>query len=206
MSYGWTPDTNVANFEGYGILADCSLAGYVPALPPNQTQLTIPSNLDPEFLGLAFGVQNYTCSSSNSYTSVGAVGELIDVSCYVNASWFSTIQDVLYPAWDELSQSVTIQEVIDFVHLINPPANLAQHYFVPNPVTGQGLSPKWDFTSSGKFEGNPEAYVIGRVNGTLSSPDDPISKTAYYLSRLDGPYELSRLRFLLNNHLPSLCT
>ena len=103
---------------------------------------------------------------------MGAVAEIIDASCYVNASWFSTIQNVLYPAWDELSQAMSIQQTIEFVHFLNPPANLAQHYFVHNPVTNQGLSPKWDFTSNGKFEGNSEAFVIGRVNGTLSSPND----------------------------------
>jgi len=179
LQYGWTPDSNAADFKGYGKVADCSLSGFVPSFPSNQTQLTIPSNLDPQFVGLAFGVQNYTCTSSNNFTNVGAVAELIDVSCYVNAPWFDTIQDVLFPAWDELSQSMSIQQAIEFVHFLNPPANLAQHYFVPNPATGQGVSPKWDFTSNGKFEGNTDAFIVAKGNGTLPSPDDPKKDVAW---------------------------
>ena len=65
------------------------------------------------------------------------------------------------------------------MHFLNPPASLAQHYFVPNPTTGQGLSPKWDFTSSGRFAGNADAYVVGKGVGTLSSPDDPSKDVAW---------------------------
>lgn len=63
--------------------------------------------------------------------------------------------------------------------MLNPPANLAQHYFVPNPTGGQGVSPKWDFTSSGKFAGNADAYTLGRGVGNLPSPDDPSTDVAW---------------------------
>ena len=111
--------------------------------------------------------------------STGAVAELIDVSCYTSAPFFDTLQDELLPAWDALSQEVSIQQALDFVHFLNPPASLAQHYFVPNPTTGQGLSPKWDFTSSGRFAGNADAYVVGKGVGTLPSPDDPSKDVAW---------------------------
>jgi len=52
--------------------------------------------------------------------------------------------------------------------LVHDPAVLGQHYYVPNPV-GPGLSPKWDFTSSGATAGNPNAYVIGVKVGDLPS-------------------------------------
>ena len=39
-------------------------------LPANQTQLVLPTNTTPTFVGLAFGVQNYTCTSSNNFTYV----------------------------------------------------------------------------------------------------------------------------------------
>ena len=61
----------------------------------------------------------------------------------------------------------------------NPPRNLGQHYFVTNPVTGQGVSPKWDFTSSGENKGNPNAYVVGKGVGTLPSPNDPTTDVAW---------------------------
>lgn len=49
--------------------AFCSLDKFVPSFPSGQTQLVVPSE-PPKFLGLAFGVQNYTCTSSNNYTCV----------------------------------------------------------------------------------------------------------------------------------------
>ena len=63
-----------------------------------------------------------------------------------------------------------MQLIIDFLHLVDPPEVLAQHYFVPNPATGQGLSPKWDFTSSGAFEGNPDAFVVAKGKGAIPAP------------------------------------
>ncbi|KAH9933049.1 uncharacterized protein B0H18DRAFT_1093073 [Fomitopsis serialis] len=200
LQYGWSPGANSTDFKGYGKVADCSLSGFVPSFPSNQTQLTVPSNLDPEFIGLAFGVQNYTCSSSNTFTNVGAVAEIIDASCYVNASWFPTIQD--------LSRSMSIQQTIEFVHFLNPPANLAQHYFVHNPVTNQGLSPKWDFTSNGKFEGNSEAFVIGRVNGTLSSPNDAATDITWLeVLNVEGKIAGELFRFdSVGGQPPSSCT
>lgn len=65
------------------------------------------------------------------------------------------------------------------MHFLNLPASLAQHYFVPNPVTGQGLSPKWDFTSSGRFAGNADAFIVGKGVGNLPSPDDASKDVAW---------------------------
>ncbi|KAH9933039.1 uncharacterized protein B0H18DRAFT_870852 [Fomitopsis serialis] len=198
----------MTEFKGSGKVADCSLSGFVPSIPSNQTQLTIPSNLDPEFIGLAFGVQNYTCASSNNFTNVGAIAELIDISCFVEVPLFDTIQNQLFTAWDQLSQSMSIQQVLDFVHSLNPPANLAQHYFVPNPVTGQGISPKWDFTSNGKFEGNPDAFIVGKGNGTLPSPDDS-KKDVTWLEVLnaEGKVAAELFRFdTVGGQPPSSCT
>lgn len=59
------------------------------------------------------------------------------------------------------------------------PEVLAQHYFIPNPVTGSGLSPKWDFTSSGKFEGQEDAFVVARGQGSLPAPTDPTKDIAW---------------------------
>ena len=68
---------------------------------------------------------------------------------------------------------LTIQDFINFFHDSNPPEILAQHYFVPNPVTGQGLSPKWDFTSSGnpKFVGDSKAVFVVRGVNNVPAPN-----------------------------------
>ena len=48
-------------------LAGCSISDFKPSFPAGQTQLVVPQ-YPPNFIGLAFGVQNYTCSSSNNFT------------------------------------------------------------------------------------------------------------------------------------------
>ncbi|KAJ6616847.1 hypothetical protein B0H10DRAFT_2035942 [Mycena sp. CBHHK59/15] len=46
------------------------------------------------------------------------------------------------------------------------------HYFVTSP-SGTGISPIWDFTSTGKFAGNSSAYVIGAKVGDIPAPASP---------------------------------
>ena len=48
--------------------ANCDVSSFTPPFPSNQTQLVLPTSETPKFLGVAFGIQNYTCSSSNTYT------------------------------------------------------------------------------------------------------------------------------------------
>ena len=105
-------------------------------------------------------------------SATGAVAEIIDFSCNTGDSNFGTIQNDIYYAWNNVAQSESIQDVIASVLRENPPRNLGQHYFVTNPTTGQGVSPKWDFTSSGENKGDADAYVIGKGVGNLPSPDD----------------------------------
>jgi len=116
------------------------------------------------------------------------------------------LYEPLYEAWS--NSTIFIQEVIDFIHFINPPQSLAQHYFVPNPVTGVGLSPKWDFTSSGEFKGNPNAYVIGKVNGTIPSPDDPKEDITWLeVLKLEGEIADEVFRYdTVGGQPPSSCT
>ncbi|CAL1699294.1 unnamed protein product [Somion occarium] len=154
--------------------ANCDITNQTSSLvvPPSQTQLVAPTNESLSSVGLAFGIQNYTCTQSNNFTNVGAVAELIDVSCLAGSSVFRQLPDQLYDSWVNFNQS-SVQEIIDHLHVLNPPEILAQHYFVSNPTTGQGLSPKWDFTSSGKFSGNKDAFFVGRGQGSLPAPTDP---------------------------------
>jgi hypothetical protein len=39
--------------------------------------------------------------------------------------------------------------------------------------TGTGISPIWDFTSSGNFAGDANAYVIGAKVGDIPAPTKP---------------------------------
>ena len=194
-------DLVAAATAGYvGLAANCPITNYQPSFPPNQTTLVAPSE-EPNFLGLALGVQNYTCSSSSTYTwvpsplpsfevihidaffhcrSIGAVAEIIDASCLATTSEFSTIQNDLYTVWTQVvPDSVSIQDIIDYFHQANTPAILGQHFFQPNPVTGSGVSPVWDFRSNPRFAGNDNAYVLGAVNGSIPSPTDPTDDVAW---------------------------
>jgi hypothetical protein len=148
----------------------CNLSHAKLSVPENQTALTTPTSA-PSYIALGVGVQNYTCNATSlTYSSVGAVAELFDVSCLYGTHEFSKIQDDSYTFWSQAPPSVTAQEII--TKLGSSPPVLGQHYFVPNPNPAPGspaLSPKWDFTSGAK-KGNPQAFVIGAKTGDIPAP------------------------------------
>ena len=55
-------------------IGGCALQTFFPAFPANQDKLVAPPATNSEntasFLGLAFGVQNYTCTPANNFTYV----------------------------------------------------------------------------------------------------------------------------------------
>jgi hypothetical protein len=81
---------------------------------------------------------------------------------------FDTIAGFSHTAWEASADLVTPQDVATALGLVPNPLVLSQHVYVPSP-TGSGLSPKWDFTSSGGAAGSPDAYVIGAKVGDLPS-------------------------------------
>ncbi|KAI0739099.1 hypothetical protein C8Q80DRAFT_230337 [Daedaleopsis nitida] len=201
--YDWSMKDHQIPAEG---IAACKFDKFVPKFPDGQTQLVAPSE-PPSFIGLAFGVQNYTCSSAGNFTSTGAVAELIDVSCQVFQPGFDTIQNDLYNVWTHLIPH-PIQAIIDLLHLLNPPEILSQHYFVPNPVTGQGLSPKWDFTSSGLLKGKNEAFVVAKGKGTIPAPTDPTKDVTWLdVVNVEGKVASEVFRFdTVGGQPPAKCT
>ncbi|KAF9010093.1 hypothetical protein BDQ17DRAFT_1347534 [Cyathus striatus] len=122
------------------------------------------------FVAVAFGTQNYTCGSTGTYTNIGAFAELIDISCIYGTPVFSGVQDILYDVWNAAPREITTAEIVNTLQsFVKTPAILGQHYFVQNPITGQGISPKWDFTSA-VFAGNPNAFVVGAKVGDILAP------------------------------------
>ncbi|KAJ7728346.1 hypothetical protein B0H16DRAFT_1330987 [Mycena metata] len=147
----------------------CSAAAAKMDLPANQTQLVSPTT-DPLFVLLGVGVQNYTCSASTlTYTSTGVVASLFDILCLDTTPAFAAIQTLGFDVWKALPASFTAD---DLGAKIGPPLLLGFHYFVTSP-SGTGLSPKWDFTSTGKFAGNSSAFVLGAKVGDITAPADP---------------------------------
>jgi hypothetical protein len=90
---------------------------------------------------LGVGVQNYTCSAG-TYTSVGAVATLFDISCLFGTPEFSTVQD------DIMSLPAPVRNGI-VAAASRTPLLLAYHYFITNPVTGTGINPKFAQAANG---------------------------------------------------------
>ncbi|KAG1786828.1 uncharacterized protein HD556DRAFT_1007987 [Suillus plorans] len=147
--------------------AGCDLSGARLNVPANQTQLIAPTYA-PSYIGIGVGTQNYTCNTTlSTYTLVGAYGEIFDSSCLYGTSSFESAPTVAFNVW-YATTGVTVQQIVTILGLTHNSAVLGQQYYVPNPV-GTGLSPKWDFTSSGATAGDPNAYVIGAKVGDLPS-------------------------------------
>jgi len=151
-------------------LCDVSTATLTLPSSTSGTPLATPLASGPKFIGLAVGVQNYTCGSTGTYTSVGALAELFDISC-LPSSTYNDLVTAAYDIWESASPSTTAQDVIDALSDAGNPEVLGQHYFIANPTTGS-LSPKWDFTSASEA-GHPNAYVVGAKTGDIPAPTDP---------------------------------
>ncbi|KAJ6562596.1 hypothetical protein B0H19DRAFT_944260 [Mycena capillaripes] len=137
-------------------------------LPSNQTQLVAPTTA-PKFVAIGVGIQNYTCTASTlKYTSIGAVASLFDLSCMDKTPAFKTVQTTAFKAWSAAPASLKADTI---GNKIGAPTLLGYHYFVPSP-SGTGISPKWDFTSTGKFAGNSTAFIIAAKAGDILAPTD----------------------------------
>jgi len=185
--------------------ACCDLSSARLKVPANQTQLVAPKYA-PSYVALTIGTQNYTCNTTTSaYTLLGAMAELFDSSCLYGTPAFDRAPTVAYDAWSAAGDIVTPRELITILELLPNPAVLGQHYYVLNPL-GPGLSPKWDFTSSGATAGNSNAYVIGAKIGDLPSTNSS-NIDSLMVKGVEG--ELASEVFRVNTHggqPPSKCT
>lgn len=105
------------------------------------------------------------------YRSVGAVAELFDVSC-LPPTMFNVVTDMALQAWKSAPAKVTAQDVVKGLSQFKTSAVLGQHYFITNPITGTGLSPKWDFTSASQ-KGNSNAFIVAAKTGDVPAPSNP---------------------------------
>lgn len=93
-----------------------------------------------------------------SRRSVGAVAALFDISCLYGKSAFDNVPEVY-------------QESTYF---------LGEHYFIANPVTGTGISPKWDFAASG------HGYVVGARSAGIPAPTGSQDVDWLFLTSIQG--------------------
>jgi len=156
-------------FAAPNVKRSCDISKAKIDFPAGQTALSQPAAA-PSFMGVAIGTQNYTCGTTGTYTNVGAVAELFDISCLYNSPLYSKVADVAFSAWKLAPPSLPPQAIISKLSMIGSPIILGQHYYVTNPITGTGVNPKWDFTSQGKTAGNKDAFVIAAKAAVLPAP------------------------------------
>ncbi|KAH7317521.1 hypothetical protein B0J17DRAFT_724362 [Rhizoctonia solani] len=119
---------------------------------PSSPDISVPSGVKPQYVTLGAGTQNYTCSSAGTYTSAGAVANLIDISCAYasDPDLFNNVQIYAYnllPDWQFASDPYTYI--------------IGKHYFISQ---NGSIAPKFDFTQTGK------GYTVTKKIGDIASP------------------------------------
>lgn len=159
-----------------GTLTGCSLRDATLTLPPNSNNFTVDSTAHPRYILLGSGVQNYTCSAAGTYASAGAVANLYDLSClYKKPEIFKDVED----KWFDLGPQVIagLERV-----LVRTPFFVGHHYFITNPLTGTGISPKFALAANG----GSRFIVAARTSG-IPAPTGPPDVDWLRLDRLQGP-------------------
>jgi len=135
-------------------------------LPSNQTALAAPT-APVSYVLLGVGFQNYTCSSAGTYTSAGAVADLLDISCLSTIpDVFNNIQNVAYDGWKQAPPDVkTLGPVVGGYPF------MGSHFFSTSP-SGTGISPVWDFRGA-IAKGNPDAFVLAAKVANIPAPTGP---------------------------------
>ncbi|KAF7359643.1 hypothetical protein MVEN_00688400 [Mycena venus] len=160
----------------------CDTSKAVMDLPPSQTALVAPA-IAPLFVLLGVGVQNYTCSGT-TFASIGAVASFFDISCLAGTSKFDTIQNTTFKVWGRVPSSVPSTAI---GALVGAPYLDGVFPLLRHPSSGTSISPKWDFTSTGKFAGNSTAFVIGVKVGDILASTNPAADIDWLrLARVEG--------------------
>jgi len=142
----------------------CSVPSTALNLQPPFSPLSSP----PRFVTLGFGVQNYICDSSGKYSSVGAVADLLDISCLYGTAEFAEIQDDVFEFWQKYNNDTSDSDLInELLYEFNTPL-IGYHYFINDTGTP---APKFDFTSVGPTKGNPDAFVVGTKAADVPAPN-----------------------------------
>lgn len=122
--------------------------------------------------------------SEHQNSNIGAVAELFDISCLYGTPAFDTVQDEVSSVWNSAPASSSALDVISQTS-IKSSIVLGEHYYVPNPITGTGINPKWDFTSKA-YAGNANAYVVAAKSAGLSAPTGSQDIDWVYLKAITG--------------------
>jgi len=98
---------------------------------------------------------------------------MFDISCLYGQNEFQSIEQDAYNFWNASSYVINPWES-SLADQVNQNWNISvigQHYFVNQGDTS--LTPVFDFSSTGKNNGNPNAIFFGATNDDVNSPDGP---------------------------------
>jgi len=145
----------------------CTVPASAFSLPSSLSPIQSP----PSFTTVAFGVQNYTCTSSGNFSSVGAVARLFDISSLFGKQEFLSIQEDVFNIWSGRPDQDPSD--LEMVQLLKEHWNIdliIDHYFVQQ---NGSLVPVFDATSepSSPAKGNPNAIFFGSKIGDIHSPN-----------------------------------
>ncbi|GJJ10925.1 hypothetical protein Clacol_005154 [Clathrus columnatus] len=169
-------------------------------IPIGQTGLTPPpAGQVPIHIALGVGTQNYSCSTSGTFTSIGALATLFDASC--------VFEIIDYIASGETGGEITIAALK--AALGYSPLVLGHHYFINNPTGAAGISPTFDFRADSE-KGNPEAFVVTSKTEDVPSPVDPTDNVDWLqLTAIPGQGELASTVYRIltvGGQPPTSCT
>ncbi|KAJ3573367.1 hypothetical protein NP233_g2461 [Leucocoprinus birnbaumii] len=162
------------------------------------------------YVAVAIGTQNYTCSSTGTYTLNGALADLFDISCLAKSkTLFDKVTDAAIAIWQHAPPNLSTKTVMNGLQtMIKNPIFLGQHYYVTNPITGTGVNPMWDFTSSSATRKNSEAYVVAAKSYGSAAPTGTQDIDWVYLTNI-GAGELANVVYRTDTKLgqpPASCT
>ena len=105
-----------------------------------------------------------------SGSSLGAVGQLFDVSCLFGKPEFVNIQEDAFNIWSGCPSTDPLEpNMAQLFKQLWDISVVGQHYFVDG--NNDTLVPVFDFTSSGKTKGNKNAILFGEKIEDIQSPN-----------------------------------
>jgi len=175
------------NFEG------CPVSNDTLTLPAGSS-IAVPSGQTPIAVTMGVGVQNYTCSNG-TFTTAGAVATLFDISCLVGTPEFANVQNDFFALPASTQQQ--IEGCASRTRLL-----YAHHYFVTNPLTGTGISPKFALAANGGAD-----FSILNKTGSINSPAGATNVAWLQLTSIQGTLAKTVFRVdTVGGQPPTTCT
>ncbi|EKM50318.1 uncharacterized protein PHACADRAFT_214018 [Phanerochaete carnosa HHB-10118-sp] len=175
------PAKPIQRRTGFGSMCSTTqfnLSNSVPA----DFNFTQPNTTFPTFVALSVGTQNYTCGDDGTWSPIGAITELYDISCIPqeeHANFTTMIADM----WENSPNTWTSEDIVLSTEAANGPTALGMHYWIsdPNNATSGKIFAKWDFGMSRMMEVTDmnTAFVVCSETDVVPDPINPVLNSAW---------------------------